>query len=70
MNRGEFALSWTYLVLKYLPSIGGLAIFALIGWPIFVEANALAGIDVRRLSPFWKPQPDSGGFDDDTEPAG
>jgi hypothetical protein len=65
--RGEFALSWTYLVLKYLPSIGELAIFVIIGWPIFVEANALAGIDVRRLSPFWKPQPDD--FDDDPDAA-
>jgi len=68
--RGEYTLSWTYDALKYLPSIGELAIFVMIGWPIFVEANALAGIDVRRLSPFWKPDPESGDFDDETEPAG
>jgi len=69
-NRGDFAVSWTYQTLRYLPSIGELVIFIVIGWPIFVEANALVGIDVRRLSPFWKPEMDSGEFDDDAEPAG
>ncbi|MDB6153619.1 MAG: hypothetical protein JWL90_2072 [Chthoniobacteraceae bacterium] len=49
-------LLWVALpmvVLGYLPQIGKLLIFLSIGWPLFKDANAIIGIDLKKVLQ-WK----------------
>jgi hypothetical protein len=61
----RFGPGWLPVVLDLVPLAGRLLIFLVIGWPIFVDANKLVGIELRDFSPFnRKVDPDCDDFDD------
>lgn len=60
-----FGPGWVLVVLDLVPLVGRLLIFLVIGWPIFVDANKLVGIELEEFSPFnRKLEPDFDDFDD------